>query len=345
MIALELEKERSIASIAAKLIDLFKTPFKVSNRDIFITASVGISLYPQDGETAENLLNKADISMYHAKELGSNHFQFYTQGINNLAYSRLQKEEELRRAIERKEFFLVYQPQFDMLTQQIISCEALLRWQHPENGVLSPLDFLATAEDTGLIIPLGQWVLQEACKQNKVWQNMGLPPIRVAVNVSSYQLNHTDFLSMLTDTLDQTGLAPEFLEIELSENVILSHPKILNITEALEKLGVSIALDDFGTGNSSLNYLKKLPINYLKVDQYFVRNIGLDKKDEALINAIIDMAHGLAYKVLVEGVETQAQLDFLKNKHCESVQGYFLGKPMVAEDFEKFFEKFFEKSL
>ncbi|MBI2707818.1 MAG: EAL domain-containing protein [Proteobacteria bacterium] len=339
MVVLGLEEERSITNIATKLIELFKKPFTLTNREIFVTSSVGISLYPQDGKTAADLLSKADIAMYHAKALGNNHFQFYTPGLNQLAYARLKQEDDLRHAIENKEFFLVYQPQFDMLTQKITSCEALLRWNHPQQGIVSPLDFLPIAEDTGLIIPIGNWVIKEACTQNKTWQDLGLPPIRVAINVSSLQLKHIDFLTVVKETLEQTGLKPEYLEIELSENVILSSPEILKITSMLEKIGVKLALDDFGTGNSSLNYLKQIHINHLKIDQYFVKNIGLDENDEVIIRAIIDMAHGLKYKVLAEGVETQDQLDFLQNKQCEGVQGYFLGKPMVARDFEQFFKK------
>jgi diguanylate cyclase (GGDEF)-like protein len=338
MVALELKAERSITSIASKLLELFKEPFSILNRDIFITPSIGLSLYPQDGKGAAELLNKADIAMYHAKELGNNHFQFYTPKLNQLALSRFKKENDLRHAIEKKEFFLVYQPQFDMITQEITSVEALLRWRHPQKGVLLPADFLAVAEDTGLIVPIGNWVIKEACQQNKRWQDSGFPPIRVAINVSSAQLKHSDFLIIIEETLKQTGLKAEYLEIELSENVILSSPEILKITSALKKAGVHLSLDDFGTGNSSLNFLKKIPINYLKIDQYFIKNIGLDKNDEVMIGAIIEMAHGLNYKVLAEGVETQSQLNFLKNK-CEGVQGFLLGKPMVAQDFEQFFNK------
>lgn len=334
MIVADLDKDKSMASIAGKLQSIFKEPYKIARRDVFITASVGISLYPQDGETVNQLLSNADLAMYRAKELGSNQFQFSTPEMNKLARIRLKQESELRRAIENKEFFLTYQPQFDLVTRKMVSAEALIRWKHPKKGIVLPLDFIPLAEATGLIIPIGAWVVKTACLQNKAWQAKGLPPIRVSVNVANYQLKQPDFVEMVENILHETDLKPEYLEIEVTENVIIGNPDVIRVIEELKKLGIEVSLDDFGTGNSSLSYLKKVHVDRLKIDRSFVKNIDVDRSDEVIIQAIIDMAHSLDYKVLAEGVETQKQLKFLISKNCQTAQGYYFSKPVTTQEFE-----------
>ncbi len=340
MVVLDIEEEQSLTNVAMKLLSLFKKPFKVSGRDIFITASVGISIYPYNGKTIDKLLSYADIAMYRAKELGANQFQFYTTKLNHRIFGRLRREKELHQAIERGEFFLYYQPLFDLKTQRITGVEALLRWNHPHKGILSPCDFIPLAEATGFIIPIGEWVLKQAVQQTKKWVDAGLSHIRVSVNVADYQFKQANFVMVVKTILEESELNPHNLELEITENVVVSTPGILTVIKDLKKIGVHISLDDFGTGNSSLNYLKKINANYLKIDRDFVKNIGLIKSDEVIIQAIIDIAHSLNYKVLAEGVETQAQLDFLKSKNCGGIQGYLLGKPMSAKGFEQFFQDF-----
>lgn len=334
VIATSLDIDESVLNIAEKLILLFKAPFKLPERDIFITASIGISLYPEDGKTPEDLLSNADLAMYHAKDLGANQFQFYTAGMNQMAYQRLEKENDLRRAIEKNEFYLVYQPEFDLITKKMVSLEALIRWKHPQKGIILPLDFIPLAEETGLIILIGEWVIRTACEQNKAWQDRGLPPMQVAVNVANYQIKQVDFVSKVKMILHETGLKPEYLEIEITENVIMGNPEIIRTIKELKKVGVQVALDDFGTGNSSLSYLKRVHVDRLKIDQSFVQNINKDRSDEVIIKAIIDMAESLNYNVLAEGVETDLQLNFLKNIKCKVGQGYYFAEPMPAQELE-----------
>jgi diguanylate cyclase (GGDEF)-like protein len=336
----DLKKDKSIADIADKLQNIFKEPYKIVKRDTFITASVGISLYPRDGKTVNELLSTADLAMYRAKELGANQFQFYTQGMNKLARLRLKRENELRRAIENDEFFLTYQPQFDLATKKMVSLEALIRWKHPIKGTILPLDFIPLAEETGLIIPIGEWVLKTACKQNKAWQDKGLPSMPVSVNAGSYQFKQPNFVEKVKHILRDTGLKPEYLELEVTENVIVSNPEVMKVIKELRDVGVEVSLDDFGTGNSSLSYLKKVHVDRLKIDQSFVSNIDVDKSDEVIIQAIIDMAHSLDYQVLAEGVETQKQMKFLISKNCQSAQGYYFSKPLSSQEIEVFMKAY-----
>lgn len=338
MVISSLDENKSILGIITKLLDLFKQPFKILNQDIFMSASFGVSLYPEDGVTPDELLSHADLAMYHSKSLGSNQFQFYKSELNQTSFLRLKKENDLRHAIENQEFFLNYQTEVDLETQKIISVEALIRWQHPQEGIISPIDFIPFAEETGLIIPIGEWVLKTACAQNKAWQDQGFPPIRISVNVANLQFKDSNFINMVKDTLKKTGLKPEYLELEVTENVIISNPEVMNVINELKKIGVKIALDDFGTGNSSLNYLKKVNIDRLKIDQSFVQQIDLDKRDEIIIKAIIDMAQSLNYEVVAEGVEAKNQLTFLQDKECELGQGYYFSKPMSNQDIETLFK-------
>lgn len=335
----ELKNYENIIKVASNLLAVFKKPFHVLDREILITASMGISIYPHDGKTSDELLRNADLAMYFAKESGANQFQFYSKGMNQEALSRFEKESELRAAINNQEFFLCYQPQFDLLHHKVISAEALIRWKHPKKGIIFPLDFIPTAEETGLIVPIGEWILKTACEQNKRWQEKGLPPIRIAVNVTTHQLRQPHFVDSVKNILEITGLKPKFLELEVTENVIVTSFRVIDVIKNLKKLGVQIALDDFGTGNSSLNYLRKIPIDRLKIDKSFIQNIDLSQNDEVIIKAIVTMARNLNLEVLAEGVETKKQLQFLQNKYCTNIQGFYMSKPLSSEECEALLEK------
>ncbi|MBS0271850.1 MAG: EAL domain-containing protein [Proteobacteria bacterium] len=336
MVANTLKKEKEVGRVAKKLLSAFKKPFKLAKRDIIIGASAGIALYPRDGKTPEVLLRNADLAMYRAKGLGGNQFHFYSSDLNDEALQRLERESELRQAIENNEFYLCYQPEFNINNNEIIAIEALIRWNHPKYGVLLPMDFIPIAEETGLIIPIGEWVLREACKQNKLWQESGVATFQIGVNVASQQLKYSKFTNAVKKILKETGLDPKYLELEITENVIIANPEVIHMINALSKLGVKIALDDFGTGNSTLSSLTKVHVDRLKIDRSFIQNISIDNSDEVIIQAIIDLSHSLNYEVLAEGVETQKQLDFLKHKKCEVIQGFYFGPPMENKELEKF---------
>jgi len=343
MIVSDLVNEETIILIVYKLLETIKKPFMIWDHEIHITASIGISIYPKDGKTINELLRSADLAMYLSKGEKPGGFQFYTKDLNEKSLQRLEKENELRQAIINEEFFLEYQPQFDLKTENLVAVEALVRWRHPTKGIIVPIDFIPLAEDSRLIIPIGEWVLRTACKQNKAWQEMGLPPILVAVNVAGHQLNQYDFVDTVLSILKETGLEAKFLEIELTENIVINNPKVEDLIGKLVTAGVRVAFDDFGTGNSSLNYLRKMPIDQLKIDQSFVKNINLNKNDEIIIRAIISMANSLNLKVVAEGVETKEQLDFLKLHNCEDVQGFYFSHPLLANDLEAFLREYIIK--
>lgn len=323
--------------IATKLLAALKQSLSINEQDILLTASIGISLYPLNGKDANELLRHADFAMYRSKELGGDRYQFYTEELNLQSACRLQVESDLRHALNTNEFFLCYQPQIDTLSKKIIAIEALIRWQHPEKGLILPQQFIPVAEETGLIVPIGEWVLREACKQNKKWQDSGFPPIRVAVNIGKRQFQLPHFSKLITEILHSTGLKPEYLEIELTENIIINSSDSLDSLYALKDLGVNIALDDFGTGYSSLNYLRTLPIGRLKIDQSYVRNITVNHGDEVIIQAIISMAHNLNLDIIAEGVENKQQLEFLKSKQCYEVQGYYFSEPITEDKMQDLF--------
>lgn len=331
-----LKNENKILSKLFTIQNLFNEPFSIEKRDITVNASIGISIYPKNGNNADILLRNADAAMYKAKEQHGNSFQFYTDELNTQSLAKLDQEMQLRKALERDEFTLCYQPQIDLKDNKIVAAEALLRWQHPEKGTLLPLDFIQLAEETGLIIPIGEWVLRKACTQNKLWQDSGLPPIRVAVNITAQQFTHQDMVTVVKNILEETKLDPQYLELELTENVIVSNPKIINAVEELKKLGVMVAVDDFGTGYSSLSYLKKIPLDRLKIDSSFIQHIKSSQDDDILIRAIITMAKNLNLEVLAEGVETQHQLNFLKSQECSDVQGFYFSKPLTSTGLEDY---------
>lgn len=319
-----------------RILDVFNEPFSIDGRNLVVGASIGISMYPTDGATADMLLRNADAAMYLAKEQRGVGFQFYTDDLNVKSIERLDQEIQLRHAIANNEFFLCYQPQIDLTQKKIVAAEALLRWQHPQKGVILPLDFISLAEETGLILPVGEWVMRQACIQNKKWQDQGLPPIRVAVNVTAQQFSHQDIVGLVTSILQETRLAPQYLELELTENVIVSNPEIIHAVTELNKLGVTFAIDDFGTGYTSLSYLKKIPLDRLKIDKSFIQHIESCKDDEVIVRAVIAMAKNLNLEVLAEGVETQGQLRFLKQHDCMDVQGFYFSKPLTVGELETY---------
>ncbi|MDO8705524.1 MAG: EAL domain-containing protein [Sulfuricaulis sp.] len=320
-----------VARVAQKVMDQFIAPFRIGGRELFISPSVGISLYPHDDKKIENLLKNADAAMYHAKDLGRNNFQFFTAELNVRAAKRLTLETALRQALERNEFLLHYQPQVNLKTGRITGMEALLRWQHADMGLISPMDFIPLAEETGLIEPIGEWVLREACAQTQAWHRAGFGRLQVAVNLSGRQFMQKNLLERIKEILKETGLTPRYLELELTEGILMHNIEgVLAVLNALKGHGVSFSLDDFGTGYSSLSYLKRFPIDTLKIDQSFVRGIPADPDDAAIAQAIIAMAHSLELKVIAEGVETVKQLDFLRANKCDGMQGYYFSKPVPA---------------
>ncbi len=323
-----------VAHVAQKILDQFLSPFRIAGHELFVSPSIGITLYPLDEKDTTNLLRDADTAMYRAKELGGNTFQFYTPELNARAARRLELETGLRRALERQEFVLHYQPLVDMKTGRIRGMEALLRWQHPEYGLIPPLDFIPLAEDTGLIIPIGEWVLKTACAQIKAWHGTGFPALQVAVNLSSKQLRDKNLIATVQRALAESGLDARYLDLELTESVLMQDMELAGtILTALKKVGVSFSLDDFGTGYSSLSYLKRFPIDYLKIDRSFVLDILTDPVGASLVEAIIAMANVLHIKVIAEGVETYGQLELLRRQGCDITQGYFCSPPVDAATF------------
>jgi diguanylate cyclase (GGDEF)-like protein/PAS domain S-box-containing protein len=320
--------------VARRIVESLAQSFSIEGREIFVTASVGIAIFPVDGDSVDALLKNADSAMYHAKEQGRNNFQFYSNTLNAVANERLILEGELRHAVEREEFVVYYQPQIDLRTNGIIGAEALVRWQHPERGLLPPAVFLAAAMDTGLIRAIDEWVLRTACRQNQSWQQRGKMPVRISVNVSNSLFHGNTLLSVVEEALSQTGLAPACLELELTESIAMRNvdASIVMLT-TLKAMGVQLSIDDFGTGYSSLSYLQRLPIDVVKIDQSFIEEILTQGGPVPIVRAIIAMAHSLKLLVLAEGVEQEAQRTLLLEQGCDQAQGYFFGRPMPADAF------------
>jgi len=326
-----------VVTIAEKIQKILTAPITLGEHDIYTTASIGIALFPLDGSDVNALLKNADIAMYQAKEQGRNTFQFFSREMNVKALEHLMLETSLRRGLEREEFHLVYQPLLDLKTGRLVGMEALVRWQHPDLGLLLPGKFIPIAEETGMIIPLGDWVLSAACRQNRQWQDEGLPPLRVAVNLSARQFVQANLGHRVAEILQETGLPASCLELELTESTIMSNAEeTIAILKELKTMGISLAIDDFGTGYSSLSYLKHFPIDRLKIDRSFVCDITTNPDDAAIADAIIAMAHSLKLKVTAEGVEMQEQLSYLSDRNCDEMQGYFLSYPVSAEEFAIF---------
>ena len=332
----ELDNCSGVELIANKIVNCFQEPFHLENQDYFLTTSVGVAVYPADGQTPDMLIKNADIAMYKAKENGKNQYLFCTPVMKDVANETMELSTNLYRAIEKNELELYYQPQLSCHNNQIMGVEALIRWRHPVMGLISPAKFIPIAEKTGLILPIGEWVLRTACQQNKKWQEQGLPKIRMGVNLSLRQFHNNDLLNLVEAVLKETKLAPQYLELEITETIAMKEKSyIINTLNAFRQIGVSIAIDDFGTEYSSLSYLKHLPVDRLKVAMQFIRGIGIDHKDEALAKGIIVLAKSIGMNVIAEGVETKEQLEFLKNHNCDEIQGYYFFKPLAEAEMTK----------
>lgn len=329
----EIEHPNDAAKVANRILKDISQPFKLNTHDGYITASIGISVYPFDGEDAESLLRNADIAMYHTKKQGGNNFQFYSESMNVNALRRLTIENNLRKALERNEFLLYYQPKLDVKDRRISGMEALIRWNHHEMGLISTAEFIPLAEDTGLIIPIGKWVLRTACLQNKAWQKAGCDSMKVSVNISARQFEQQELLENITRVLREADLDPEYLELEITESTVMKNPEYAIATlQELKATGIKISIDDFGTGYSSLNYLRQLPLDALKIDRSFVSNALTRTSDRAIISAIISLAHNLKLTVIAEGVEREEQLAFLSELQCDEAQGYLFSWPLPADE-------------
>ena len=318
--------------LAHRIRETMRRPFHLESRDVVLTASIGIALYPDDGADAETLLKHADTAMYHAKNEGRDNCQFYNINLTSQAEKRMHLENDLRNALQQNEFYLMYQPQLDVIKESFLSAEALIRWQHPKQGLIAPADFIPLAEENGLIIPIGEWVLRTACTEAARWHQNG-QSLQVAVNLSPLQIKNPDFVQNVLDVLSETGFPPDKLVLEITEGALMEHSEnTLTTLLALREHHIQIALDDFGTGYSSMNYLKRLPINHIKVDQSFVRGLQDNKENLAIVRAIISLAKNLGFSVTAEGIESLHQAQILKYFGCETLQGYYFSEPVTIQE-------------
>jgi diguanylate cyclase (GGDEF)-like protein/PAS domain S-box-containing protein len=334
------DNEPLTPAIVQRVMDAVARPILLGSREFLVTCSVGVAIFPSDGTPADSLIEHADIAMYRAKKLGRNNFQFYTPAMNEESLERVRIESGLRSALERNEFVLHYQPQVDLESGRIVGMEALIRWQHPELGMVPPSRFVCVAEDTGLIVPIGTWVMRSACAQNKAWQDAGLGRMRVAVNLSARQFGAADLLPGIEAALRDTGLDADCLELELTESLFMGDvTPAVELLHRMKALGVKLSIDDFGTGYSSFSYLSRFPIDVLKIDRSFVADITHDANDAAIVDSIIALAHNLRLSVIAEGVETAEQLDYLRRQGCDEMQGYYFSRPLPADAFELLLRK------
>jgi len=334
----DMDNDRDAAVVCEKILADLSRPFSLGQDEVVLTCSIGVSRFPQDGTDSATLLKNADAAMYQAKAQGRNNFQFYTAEINARTQQRLTMESAMRRALEQGEFLLHYQPQVNISSGHIIGVEALVRWQHPQQGLISPATFIPVAEDSGLIVPLGEWVMFEACRQHQQWIDERLPLMRMAVNLSARQFSNQQLVGTVARVIQQTGINPEYLELELTESIIMENVEdTVAILHELRDMGVYLSIDDFGTGYSSMAYLKRFPIDKLKIDQSFIRDLAQDLDDAAIVSATIAMAHSLNLTVIAEGVESKQQLRFLQSHGCEEMQGFYFSRPLPAEDISRLF--------
>ncbi len=329
----DIEHKKDAIEVCEKLVNSFAQTFTLKNQEIFITASIGVAIYPRDGSNIDQLLDRANKAMFQSKQQGGNQYQFYSAVLSIGSSDRVALQTSLHYALERQELQVHYQPKVNLATGQIMGAEALLRWHHPERGIISPGRFIPMAEETGLIIPIGEWVLQTACQQVKQLHNIGFSSLQIAVNLSSRQFTQVDFRQKLVKILNSTNLHPKFLELELTESILVENTEMaIRRLNALKALGLTIAIDDFGTGYSSLSYLQQFPFDILKIDQCFIRNISENHHNAAITKAIIEMAKKLNLKIVAEGVETKEELDFVCQNQCDIMQGYIFSPPLSAKE-------------
>jgi diguanylate cyclase (GGDEF)-like protein len=330
----DLAEPQASAQIAEKVLAALFEPLYIDNQEQNISSSIGISIYPNDGEDLRTLMVSADVAMYHAKKMGRNNFQFFTADMNTIARARLEMERSLRRAMEHCDFELHYQPKVNVKSGSIIAMEALVRWKHPERGLVSPVEFIPLAEELGLIIPLGAWVLSTACQQNKQWQDAGLPALRVAVNLSAVQFRQKNLAEFIGQILEDSGLDPSYLELEVTESAIMHNAEdAIRILGKLHAMGIHISIDDFGTGYSSLSYLRRFPLDTLKIDRSFVHELSSNPDDAAIVKSVIALAHSLRLRVVAEGVEDEMQLSYLRSLGCDEYQGFHRSRPLPPAEF------------
>lgn len=319
-----------------KIHEILKKPFKLKNYEVYTTVSIGISIYPEDATDAETLLRNADVAMYDAKQSGRSNYSFYSTIMLNVSANRLILESELYKALKKNELFLLFQPQILLDEEKMVGVEALIRWNHPVNGLISPLEFIPIAEKNGLIIPIGEWIIDQACNQLALWKDTNMRDMSISINISAKQLLHQDLYTYIEAAIEKTNIDGRLLELEVTESVVMENiNQTVKILSKLKKLGVSISIDDFGTGYSSLSYLKKLPIDKLKIDREFIKGIPTDKDDVAITNAIISMSKSLSLKIVAEGPETKEHIDFLHNAKCDIAQGFYYSKPIPISEVEK----------
>ena len=339
MVLPDQEDSEATTQIMQRILASAREPIGSEDGEFNTSCSIGVALYPQDGEDVETLLKHADAAMYRAKESGRSTFRFYAEEMNVKIKERLLVEGKLRHALERQELFLNYQPQIDLRTGKIVGAEALVRWRNPELGLVPPVRFIPLAEESDLILSIGEWVMRKACTQNKAWHDLGLPAIKISVNVSSRQFRQTALPEMTAEILSDAGLDPQYLDLELTESVVMYDvAECITIMRKFQEMGADISIDDFGTGYSSLSYLKRFPVSKLKIDQSFVRDIATDPDDAAITEAVISLGHSLGLKVIAEGVETEEQLAFLCARGCDEAQGYYFGKPMAPDELRALLE-------
>lgn len=340
IVASDLEDSENVLAVLHKLHTAFERPVIVSSQEIYITFSIGIAIYPHDGDQIEDLLHHADVAMYQAKSSGPNQYRFYASDMNARGHELLALEADLRRALEHEEFLLHYQPQMDLRTNRITGVEGLIRWQHPVRGLLSPADFVPLLENSGMIIPVGEWVLRQACKEHRIWREAGFDDVRVSINVSAAQFNDAHLLAKVRRTLQDEQMPQQAFELEITENILMQDPvNAVETLRAIHALGVRIAIDDFGTGYSSLAYLKRFPLDVLKIDQTFVSDLANSPGDVAIVEASISLAHKFGLEVIAEGVETAKQFEFMRTHNCDVVQGYYLSQPLPRVELIKLLQK------